>query len=144
MYFDLKTRLCSGLCFNQQLVEEKGGQNERDKEKEKRTADLNKIGCLQIEDVEDLICFLDRSVRKILPEASSCPRIFSGILCFYYISSSSTDILPEIVQFGELMTRACLVFLSNRHRVGSASRQNARIDDTPPARHQRITKYRIC
>jgi len=42
------------------------------------------------------------------------------------------------------MPRASSVSLGKYRRVGSASRRNARIDDTPPPQHQRITQHHIC
>jgi len=98
-----------------------------------------------------LLCFIDPGVRKIRNEASSCPGIFSRTLRFYYVASSPGSPLPHLLDghrklynSSKVMRRASSVSLGKCRRVGSASRWNARIDDTPTPQHQHITKHHIC
>jgi len=46
---------------------------------------------------EVLLCFINARVRKIRNEASSCLRIFSRTLRFYYVASSLGSPLPHLL-----------------------------------------------
>jgi len=102
-----------------------------------------------------LLCFIDPRVRKIRNEVSSCPGIFSRTLYFYYVASSPGSPLPHLLdRHRKLVGYSAIPARSypgpvryhwgrKYRRVGSASRRNARIEDTPPPQHQRITKHHI-
>ena len=103
-----------------------------------------------------LLCFIDPRVRKIRNEVSSCPGIFSRTLHFYYVASSPGSPLPHLLdRHRKLVGYSAIPARSypgpvryhwgrKYRRVGSASRRNAKIDDTPRPQHQRITNHHVC